>query len=127
MYQVSSIYLILIFLPGLSTADQVTDLSGRGVGMDVVKSNIEKIGGKIEIESIIGLGSTFKIKLPLPLAIIPSLVVTVCKERYAIPQVNVVELIRIPAAQVHKKIEIIGNQEVMKRLNIVWKNLNYNL
>jgi two-component system chemotaxis sensor kinase CheA len=103
----------LIFLPGLSTADEVTDLSGRGVGMDVVKSNIDKLGGKIEIESIIGRGSTFKIKLPLTLAIIPSLVVTVCKERYAIPQVNVVELIRIPAAQVYQKIEVIGNQEVL--------------
>ena len=67
----------LVFLPGLSTAEKVTDLSGRGVGMDVVKTNLDRLGGKVEIESEPGKGTLFRIKLPLTLAIIPSLIVTV--------------------------------------------------
>jgi len=105
--------LALIFLPGLSTAEKVTDVSGRGVGMDVVKSNLDRLGGKVEIESIIGKGARFCIKLPLTLAIIPSMVVAVADERFAIPQINVLELTRIPAAEIQKRIEIVGDAEVM--------------
>ncbi len=88
----------LIFLPGVSTAEKVSDVSGRGVGMDVVKTNLDRLGGKIEIDSAPGRGSRFRIKLPLTLAIIPSLLVSDGGERFAIPQVSVGELIRIPAA-----------------------------
>lgn len=103
----------LIFLPGLSTAEKVSDVSGRGVGMDVVKTNLDRLGGKVEIDSQPGRGSLFRIKLPLTLAIIPSLIVTVQDQRYALPQVNVVELIRIAADQVKKRIEVVGDAEVL--------------
>jgi two-component system chemotaxis sensor kinase CheA len=103
----------LIFLPGLSTAEKVSDVSGRGVGMDVVKSNLDRLGGKVEIETEPGRGSLFRIKLPLTLAIIPSLIVTEQTQRFAIPQVNVVELIRIAAEQVQKRIEVVGDAEVL--------------
>ncbi|MEA1923259.1 MAG: chemotaxis protein CheA [Pseudomonadota bacterium] len=103
----------LILLPSLSTAEQVTDVSGRGVGMDVVKSNIDLLGGQIEIDSEMGQGTTIKIKLPLTLAIIPSLLVTVGEERFAVPQVNVSELVRIGAAQIKERIERVGDSEVM--------------
>jgi two-component system, chemotaxis family, sensor kinase CheA len=82
-------------LPGFSTADKVTNVSGRGVGMDVVKTNVEKIGGTVDITSRLGQGSTLRIKIPLTLAIIPALVVTSGGERFAIPQVNLLELVRI--------------------------------
>lgn len=103
----------LIMLPGLSSAEQVTDISGRGVGMDVVKTNLDKLGGQVDIESEMGKGSTFRVKLPLTLAIIPCLLVSVSDDRYAVPQINVDELIRIRAAQVKKRIEIVGNAEVL--------------
>ena len=103
----------LIFLPGLSTAEKVTDVSGRGVGMDVVRTNLARLGGKVEIESEIGHGTLFRIKLPLTLAIIPSLVVSVNNERFAIPQISVVELLRIRAEKVKERIEIIGDAEVL--------------
>ncbi|MEA5550442.1 chemotaxis protein CheA [Anabaena cylindrica UHCC 0172] len=92
----------LIFLPGFSSSEQVTNLSGRGVGMDIVKSNIDKINGTIEIQSQPGQGTTFKIKIPLTLAIIPALIVTSGCDRYAIPQANIQELIRIDAQAVHQ-------------------------
>ena len=79
----------LIFLPGFSTAEKVTDLSGRGVGMDVVRRNIEKLRGKIEISSEVGIGSTFKIKLPLTMAIIDGLVVRVGEDRFILPATSV--------------------------------------
>jgi len=85
----------LVFQAGFSTAPEVTNLSGRGVGMDVVKTNIEKIGGTVDLESSEGLGSTVRIRIPLTLAIIPALVATVDGDRYAIPQVNLVELVRL--------------------------------
>ena len=103
----------LIFLPGLSTVEKVSDVSGRGVGMDVVKTNLDRLGGKVEIDSEPGRGSLFRIKLPLTLAIIPSLIVTVQDQRFALPQVNVVELIRIAADQVKKRIEVVGDAEVL--------------
>ncbi|OGK11541.1 MAG: hypothetical protein A2W80_17000 [Candidatus Riflebacteria bacterium GWC2_50_8] len=103
----------LIFLPGLSTAEKVSELSGRGVGMDVVKANIDNLGGKVEIVSELGKGSSFRIKLPLTLAIIPSLILSTSGEIFAIPQLNVVEMLLIPAELVKRKIEVIGNQEVL--------------
>jgi len=103
----------LIFLPGLSTAAKVSDVSGRGVGMDVVKTNLDRLGGKIEIETSLGKGTTFLIKLPLTLAIIPSLLVSVSGERYAIPQVHINELIHIAAEQVKKRIEVVGDADVL--------------
>jgi two-component system chemotaxis sensor kinase CheA len=85
----------LIFLPGFSTAEKVTNISGRGVGMDVVKTNIEKIGGNIDVHSTRGQGTTLKIKIPLTLAIIPALIVSCGGDFYAIPQVNLLELVRL--------------------------------
>ncbi|MEH1838879.1 MAG: chemotaxis protein CheA [Nostoc sp.] len=87
----------LIFLSSFSTAKQVTHLSGRGVGMDIVKSNIEKINGTVEIHSQQGQGTTFKIKIPLTLAIIPALIVTSGGDRYAISQGSLQELVRLEA------------------------------
>ncbi len=87
----------LIFLSGFSTAEQVTYLSGRGVGMDIVKSNIEKINGTVEIYSQQGQGTTFRIKIPLTLAIIPALIVTSGGNYYAIPQASLQELVRLEA------------------------------
>jgi two-component system, chemotaxis family, sensor kinase CheA len=104
----------LIFLPGFSTAEKITDVSGRGVGMDVVKTNLDKLGGLIDIDSKLGKGSTIRIKLPLTLAIIPSQIIMTGNERYAIPQVNLEELLRIPADQVKKRIERVGNAEVVR-------------
>jgi len=104
----------LIFLPGFSTAEKVTDVSGRGVGMDVVKTNLDRLGGIIDIDSEPGKGTTIRIKLPLTLAIIPCQIVLTGGERYAIPQVNLEELLRIPADQVRKRIERVGNADVVR-------------
>ena len=104
----------LIFLPGFSTAEKITDVSGRGVGMDVVKTNLDKLGGIIDIDSEQGKGSTIRIKLPLTLAIIPCQIVMTGHERYAIPQVNLEELLRIPASQVKDRIERVGDAEVVR-------------
>ncbi len=83
----------LIFLPGLSTAQAVTNVSGRGVGMDVVKTNVERLGGTVEVETQLGIGTKFRLKLPLTLAIVPALIVESSGERYAIPQVHLQELV----------------------------------
>ncbi len=83
-----------IFAAGFSTAEKVTSVSGRGVGMDVVKTNIDKIGGNVELKSVTGKGSTFLIKIPLTLAIVSALIVECAEERFAIPQISVVELVR---------------------------------
>ena len=104
----------LIFLPGLSTAQKVTNVSGRGVGMDVVKTNIEKIGGSIDLQSAVGQGTTIKIKIPLTLAIIPALVVSCAGERFAIPQVNLVELVRLEAGATGQQIEWIHGAPVYR-------------
>jgi two-component system chemotaxis sensor kinase CheA len=87
----------LIMLPGVSTAEKVTNVSGRGVGMDVVKTNIEHVGGSIEIQTQLGRGTTFRVRLPLTLAIVPALIVRCAGRRFAIPQVNLVELVRAEA------------------------------
>jgi len=104
----------LIFMPGFSTAEKVTDVSGRGVGMDVVKTNLDRLGGVVDIDSILGEGTTIRIKLPLTLAIIPSQIIVAGGDRYAIPQVNLEELLRIPANQVKDRVEIVGDAEVVR-------------
>ncbi|HVY31993.1 MAG TPA: chemotaxis protein CheW [Polyangiaceae bacterium] len=104
----------LIFLPGFSTAEQVTNVSGRGVGMDVVKTNIEKIGGTVDISSRVGVGTTLKIKIPLTLAIIPALVVTSGGERFAIPQVSLLELVRLEGAQARRGVESLQDTHVYR-------------
>ena len=104
----------LIFLPGFSTAEKITNVSGRGVGMDVVKTNIEKIGGSVDVHSEAGKGSTIKIKIPLTLAIIPALIVTSRGERFAIPQVSLVELVRLEADQARKGIEMLYGAPVYR-------------
>jgi two-component system chemotaxis sensor kinase CheA len=95
----------LIFLPGFSTAPAVTTLSGRGVGMDVVKTNIEKIGGSVDVHSTLGQGTTVRIRIPLTLAIIKVLVVTSAGDRYAIPQVSIVELVRVEGEKARRGIQ----------------------
>ncbi len=105
----------LIFLPGFSTAQAVTNISGRGVGMDVVKSHIEKIGGIVDLFSRGGEGSTVKIRIPLTLAIIPGLVVTCGGERFVIPQVSLLELIRLEGDTAGKHIEYVHGTPVYRR------------
>jgi two-component system chemotaxis sensor kinase CheA len=95
----------LIFLPGFSTAEAVSNISGRGVGMDVVKTNIEAIGGTIDVHSREGAGTVFRIKIPLTLAIIPALLVASGGERYAIPQVSLLELVRLDRRDLGSSIE----------------------
>src|SRR5208337_4773315 len=104
----------LLFLPGFSTAEKVTNVSGRGVGLDVVKTNIEKIGGTVDIQNRVGHGTTVKIKIPLTLAIIPALVVTSGGDRYAIPQVSLLELVRLEGEQARKGIEMIHGAPVYR-------------
>lgn len=104
----------LIFLPGLTTAQKVTNVSGRGVGMDVVKTNIEKAGGSVDIQSEAGRGTTIKIKIPLTLAIIPALMVTCGQERYAIPQVSLVELVRLDGERARTGIETVMGAPVFR-------------
>lgn len=106
-----------IFLPGFSTANQVSDISGRGVGMDVVYTNINKLGGVIEIETKLDGGTTFHIKLPLTLAIIPSIIISVNNEKFAFPQANLIELVRIPPAKVKERIEKVGDAIVIRLRN----------
>jgi len=102
----------LIFLPGFSTAAAVTSMSGRGVGMDVVKTNIEQIGGKVSVHSEAGVGTTLRMRIPLTLAIMTALVVTSGVECYAIPQANVLELVRLDADDGRRRIEMICDAAV---------------
>jgi len=105
----------LIFLPGFSTAEKVSNLSGRGVGMDVVKTNIERIGGVVDLSSTEGQGTTIKIKIPLTLAIIPGLVITGAGQRFVIPQVSLFELIRLEGEAGMRQIERIHGTPVYRR------------
>ncbi|MGE4298828.1 MAG: chemotaxis protein CheW [Desulfovibrionaceae bacterium] len=106
--------LSLILLPGFSTAEKVSDISGRGVGMDVVKHAIEELGGSVELDSWVNHGTSIHLRLPLTLAIIPCLIVKVGKDRYAIPQVNLEELVCLYDDEVYNRIEVAGNQEVYR-------------
>ena len=104
----------LIFLPGFSTAEKVTNVSGRGVGMDVVKTNVERIGGSVGVQSTAGQGTTVRVKIPLTLAIIPALVVTCAGERYAIPQLSLVELVRLEGEKAVKAVELVHGAPVYR-------------
>jgi two-component system chemotaxis sensor kinase CheA len=116
----------LIFLPGFSTAKAVSDLSGRGVGMDVVKTNIEKLGGHVDLDTTIGKGTIVIIRLPLTLSIIPSLIVGSCGYIFAIPQINVQELVTIKASEINNRMEKVGDATVLRLrerlLPMVWIN-----
>jgi two-component system chemotaxis sensor kinase CheA len=106
--------LALIFRPGFSTAEKVTGVSGRGVGMDVVKTNIERIGGSVAVETEIGRGTTVNVKLPLTLAIIPCLIVHSAGNRYAIPQSSICELVRVKRKEAAARIQRMKNAEVLR-------------
>ncbi len=104
----------LIFLPGFSTAQSVTNVSGRGVGMDVVKTNIEAIGGTIEVESVVGRGTTCRLRIPLTLAIVPALTVECAGDRYAIPQVSLLELVALDADRAASAVEDVNGASVYR-------------
>jgi two-component system chemotaxis sensor kinase CheA len=101
-----------IFAPGFSTAAEVTSISGRGVGMDVVRSNIEQIGGTVDVTSVAGRGASFIIKIPLTLAIVAALILEVAGERFAFPQLSVLELVRIGGGM--HRVERIKNAPVLR-------------
>ncbi len=109
--------LSLIFQPGFSTAAQVTDVSGRGVGMDVVKTSIDSLGGVLDVESVPGEGTIIFLRLPLTLAIIPCLIIQSGEYRFAIPQINVEELVCLYDNDVREKIECAGDREVYRLRN----------
>ena len=102
-----------IFAPGFSTAAKVTNVSGRGVGMDVVRNNIDQIGGTIDVKSVAGAGLSFTIKIPLTLAIVAALIVEAGGHRFAIPQLSVIELVRARSGSEHR-IESIKNTRVLR-------------
>ena len=104
----------LIFLPGFSTAESVSNISGRGVGMDVVRTNVEKVGGTVDVQSVMGKGLTIRIRLPLTLAIIPALLVGNGEERYAIPQISLMEIVRLERDQVKRAIEMVHSTPVYR-------------
>ena len=103
----------LIFAPGFSTAAKVTNVSGRGVGMDVVRSNVEGIGGTVELRSVAGKGTKLRLKIPLTLAIVQAMIVRLGKNRFVIPQVKLVELVRVEADGEHK-IEKLQGQSIYR-------------
>ncbi|RUT01067.1 hypothetical protein DSM106972_070730 [Dulcicalothrix desertica PCC 7102] len=110
----------LIFLPGLSTSPQVTNLSGRGVGMDVVKTNIERVNGSIQVYSQPGQGTVFKIRIPLTLAIIGALIITANQQYFTIPQTNVQELVRLEGDAISERLDILYDIPVLRlRENIL--------
>lgn len=104
----------LVFLPGFSTVESVSRLSGRGVGMDVVRTNVERIGGSVELESAVGRGTSVRLRLPLTLAIIPGLIVGTGGERFAVPQLNLVELLLIEADAVATTVERLHGAPFMR-------------
>ena len=104
----------LIFTPGFSTAAAVTNVSGRGVGMDVVKTNIERIGGTVDVESEVGRGTVLRIKIPLTLAIVPALMVSCAGQRFALPQIEVLELVRLEAGTEASSVEMLHNAPVYR-------------
>ena len=95
----------LVYRPGFSTAEKVTDISGRGVGMDVARTQVERAGGQIELDSVLGRGTTVRLKMPLTLAIIPALLVRACGQRFAISQANLLELVFLNEDQARTSIE----------------------
>ncbi|MBF0589938.1 MAG: response regulator [Magnetococcales bacterium] len=109
----------LIFAPGFSMAKQVSDVSGRGVGMDVVRTNIEKLGGTVQIESKVGKGTRIILKLPLTLAIIPAMIVSAGDQRFAIPEIGLVEIVRVTEADRTNQFEMVGNAPVLRLRNML--------
>ncbi len=103
----------LIFMPGFSTADKVTGISGRGVGMNVVKENIEQINGIVDIHSVEGRGTTITMQLPLTLAIIQSLLIQTNQYRFALPLMSIIEIFRIKESDYSTKIKFVSGKEVM--------------
>jgi two-component system chemotaxis sensor kinase CheA len=114
----------LIFLPGFSTAAAVTTVSGRGVGMDVVRANVERVGGSVEVESRLGVGTTLRMRVPLTLAIVPSLVVRSGGQSFALPQSALLELVDLPHGNLGHVVQQIGSAEVYRLreslLPMVW-------
>ena len=114
----------LVFLPGFSTAQQVTNVSGRGMGMDVVRTNVEKVGGSVEVESRVGSGTTVRMRVPLTLAIVPALVVQSGGQSFAVPQNSLVELVYVPRHEVEQSVERMGTSELYRLreglLPLVW-------
>jgi two-component system chemotaxis sensor kinase CheA len=104
----------LIFLPGFSTAEKVTNLSGRGVGMDVVKTNVERVNGSVDLQSTAGKGTTIRIKIPLTLAIVRAVIVQSAGKRFAIPQVSIQELVRLDGEQLRTAIELVHGVPVYR-------------
>jgi two-component system chemotaxis sensor kinase CheA len=104
----------LIFLPGFSTAETVTSVSGRGVGMDVVRTNVEKIGGKVDVESRTGQGSILRLRIPLTLAIIPALIVRSRGQNFAVPQTGLTELVHLSAGESDSRIERLENASLYR-------------
>jgi two-component system chemotaxis sensor kinase CheA len=104
----------LIFAAGLSTTEKVTNVSGRGVGMDVVKTNIERIGGTVDLQTAPGKGTTVKVKIPLTLAIVPALIVTTGGQRFAIPQVCLLELVGLEGDEARQRVEWIQGAPVYR-------------
>ena len=104
----------LLFMPGFSTAEKITNVSGRGVGMDVVKTNIEKIGGTIDSLTELGKGTTFRVTIPLTLAIVPALIIRSAGQKFAIPQISLLELLRIERSDVASNIESISGAPVYR-------------
>lgn len=105
---------MLIFEPGFSTAREVTRVSGRGVGLDVVKSSVERIGGTVDIQSQPGVGTSIKLRIPLTLAIIQALTVSCANERFAVPEVNLLEIVHVPAEEVDQRIERVHDAPVYR-------------
>ena len=104
----------MILIPGFTTVDAISDVSGRGVGMDVVKTGIEKLGGSLDIKSVRGQGTSIQLRMPLTLAIIPSLIVSAGDVNYALPQANVVEMVCLYDEEVKSRIECADDQEVFR-------------
>jgi two-component system chemotaxis sensor kinase CheA len=114
----------LIFVAGFSTAKQVTNVSGRGVGMDVVRANVEKVGGSVDLESRLGFGTTIRLRVPLTLAIVPALVVRSGGVSFALPQNSLVELVYVPQREAETAVEKFGTAKVYRLrdrlLPLVW-------
>jgi two-component system chemotaxis sensor kinase CheA len=104
----------LIFAPGLSLSPAITHVSGRGVGMDVVRTNVQKVGGSVEVDSLLGSGTTLRLRVPLTLAIVPALVVRSGGQSFALPQHSLTELVRMQPGGLHAAVERIGTTEVFR-------------
>ena len=114
----------MIFVAGFSTAKNVTKVSGRGMGMDVVRANVEKVGGSVELESRVGLGTTVRMRVPLTLAIVPALVLQSGGQSFALPQNSLVELVYVPRREAQQAVERMGTTQLYRMreglLPLVW-------